>query len=322
MRLLRHWSKSIVVGCLLFSMATNVPVRADEGSQLKRELLFPAKADDVPASLEPFVTKLMSTEQRPVDAANVIRGDVFARVVTKKYILDSGALKKGGTLGSKPFVFTTLPEALYGRSLLQVFATIGYSADDVLTGQLEEEKVVVIFRWGKKVVVHSGQNGALPEAWQTTVYPTTWDNIFSLVDKMAGDKEWSYVREDKQTAAFTKLQFRSEKERHFLVGFPDAGKLRIKSSSYYALRDTKGADWDYREFLERSMSLSEHFSGDGATKPTMVGQAKSPAGFPEFIGPNRLIVDLPEVAVIGLGALASWCSALRNRHGTLGLVNR
>jgi hypothetical protein len=303
MQLPRYWSKPIAVGCLLFSVATTASVRADEKPQFKRELLFPAKADDVPASLKPFVAKLMSTEQKPVEASTVIRGEVFARLVTKKHILDSGALKKSGTLGSKPFVCTTLPEALYGRSLLEVFSTIGYAADDVLTGQLEEEKVVVLFRWDKNVVVHSAQDGALPDSWQTAVYPATWDNIFSLVDKMAGDREWSYVREVNEPAVFTKLQLRSEKERHFLVGFPDAGKLRIKSASYYALRDSKGADWEYRQFLEHSMSLAEHFSGDGATKPTIVGQAKPPAGFPEFIGPNRLVVELPEVAVIGLGAL-------------------
>jgi hypothetical protein len=141
----------------------------------------------------------------------------------------------------------------------------------------------------------------MPEPDVNTVVAAV--DLGPLVDKMARDKEWSYVKEDNQPAVFTKLQLRSEKERYFLMGFPDAGKLRIKTSSYYALRDTKGADWEYRQFLERSMSLAEHYSGDGATKSTMLGQAKPPPGFPEFIGPNRLVVDLPEVAVIGLGAL-------------------
>lgn len=142
------------------------------------------------------------------------------------------------------------------------------------------------------------------------MYPTTWKNLFSLVEKMAGDKEWSHVKEEQQPAIstklqpiFTKLQLRSEKERSFVLGFPEAGKERIAGCSYYALRESKGADWEYRQFLESSLSVAEHFSGDGTTKPAIVGRGKPPPGFPEFLGPNREVAALPEVAVIGLGAL-------------------
>jgi hypothetical protein len=120
---------------------------------------------------------------------------------------------------------------------------------------------------------------------------------------MASDPQWNYVRMANQPAELTKLALGSAKERQFLLGYPDAGKQRIKLSSYYALRETKGADWEYRQFLERSMSVAEHFSGDGTSKPTIVGQVKPPLGFPEFLGPNREVRLLPEVAIIGLGAL-------------------
>ena len=51
------------------------------------------------------------------------------------------------------------------------------------------------------------------------------------------------------------------------------------------------------------MSADQLFSGDGTSKPGFVGPAKPSAAFPEFVGPNRVVADLPEVAIIGLGAL-------------------
>ncbi len=304
MRLFRLWSSAVVAGCLFLTAAAIALARADENLPVKRALLFPTKADDVPASLRPFVKKLLSAEQGSVDAADAKPVGVFARVMTRNDVLDGSGLRNGAMLGGKPFVFVTLPEALYGRNLLHVFSTIGYSAEEVLTSQLGEEKVVAIFRWEDKVIAHPGRDGALPDAWSCAVYPATWDNVFSLVDRMAGDPQWNYVGEENQPAVLTKLQLRSPKEGQFLLGFPDAGKQRIKSSSYYALRKTKGADWEYRQLLERSMNLGEHFSGDGTSQATMIGRAKPPAGFPEFLGPNRGVAALAEVAIISLGALS------------------
>ncbi len=302
----RSVSLALLASLLVLALGVWRETEADDKLQQKptaRQLLYPARRADVPRSLQPFVDKLLAPEQGPLKADGVKPTGVFARVGTRKYILDGNALKKGGTLGTRPFVFTTIPEALYGRSLLQVFSTIGYSADEVLTGQLGEEKVVILFQWEKDVILHLGRDGKLPEVWQRAVYPTTWDNLFSLVEKMAGDKDWHDIKEEGKPPVPSRLQLRSPAERHFLLGFPDAGKQRLKSSSYYALRDIKGADWEYRQILERSMSAAEHFSGDGTSKPTLMGQGEPPAGFPEFLGPNRELSALPEIAVIGLGKL-------------------
>ena len=284
----------------------DLSVSADDRSQpqqLAHQLLYPAKMEDVPASLRPYVTKLLDARQGRIDPGNVKPSGVFARVVTRKYIIENGVLKKGGTLGSRPFVFVTLPEAIYGRSLLQVFSTIGYSADEVITGQLGVEKVAVIFRWENPIATHPGRDGHLPDEWQSHVYPATWDNLFALVERMVGDDHWHFVPEKNSLPTLMKLRLRSSRERQFVLGFPDAGKQRIKSSSYYALRDIKGADWEYRQFLERSMSLAEHFSGDGTSKATFSDPSRPVAGFPEFVGPNRELATLPQVAVVGLGAL-------------------
>jgi hypothetical protein len=268
-----------------------------------RKLLYPSRAEDVPESLRPFVTRLLDPKQGTVDAADAKPSGVFARVVTRKYVLDGKGLKKGGMLGTGPFVFVTLPEALYDRSLLQVFSMIGYRAEDVLTAECGQEKVIVVFRWEKDVLLHPGRDGRLPEAWHRATYSTTWDNLFALVEKMASDRDRHYIKEKGKPRCFSKLEFRSAKEVAFVLGYPDAGKKRIKGSSYYALREVKGADWEYRKFLKRAMGAAEHFSGDGRSKPTILYKGKLPKGFPEFIGPNREVTALPEVAVIGLGAL-------------------
>lgn len=267
-----------------------------------RELLYPGRVDDVPAPIRPYVAKLLAADQSPVDAVDAKPAGVFARVVSRKHVLDGG-LKTDGTLGGRPFVFVTVPEALYGRTLLQVFSAIGYSADAVLTGQLGEEKVVVVFRWEGAITAHPGRDGCLPAAWDTAVYPATWGNLLALVDRMAGDERWHQVEQKGEPADPARLRLRSVKERHFLLGFPDAGKERVRSVTYHALQEAGGADWEYRRFLERAMSAAEHFTGDGMSKPTIVGDAKPPAGFPEFLGPNRALAALPEVAVVGLGTL-------------------
>lgn len=294
----------LVVGLLLSTLA-NAPIQADDKRPPKRELLYPAKLEEVPDSLKPFVAKLLAPDQGPVDPSTAKPMGVFARVVSKGDVVDAKVRKEGGTLGSKPFVFTTLPEALYGRDLLEIFSAIGYSAESVLTSQIGVEKAVIVFRWNEKVALHDGRDGSLPKAWQSAVYPATWDNVFSLVDKMCGDDDWNYVPDGKQPPVFTKLKLNSPQEKQFLLGFPNEGKQRIKTMSYYALRDAKGANWEYRQFLERSMSLAEHYSGDGTSTPTALkkDQAKLPVGFPEFLGPNRKMTTLTEVAVIGLGSL-------------------
>jgi hypothetical protein len=291
---------------LILALVIPYPIQGQDKPQSKltsRTLLYPAKVEDVAESIRPFVNKLLAREQKSIDAKDAKPTGIFARIITRKYVLDGKTLKKGSTLGTKPFVFTTLPETLYGRNLLEVFSMIGYSAEEVLTREHGEEKVVVLFRWEKEIVLHSDRGGKLPDAWHSAVYPATWDNLFALVEKMASDKNWNYVKEADKPSVLNKLQLQSLKEGQFLLSFPDAGKKRIKSSNYSVLRSIKGSDWEYRQFLDRSMGASEHFSGDGKSKPTMNGQSKPPTGFPEFLGPNRELMNLPEIAVIGLGKL-------------------
>jgi len=55
-----------------------------------------------------------------------------------------------------------------------------------------------------------------------------------------------------------KLRFREkDREASFLLGFSDEGKRREKTTDYAALRDVCGADWVYRQLIERLLGASE-----------------------------------------------------------------
>jgi hypothetical protein len=300
----RQWLVSVVA-----LLALTAPLTAQQPGQPKpaspRTLLFPADKAKVPPALAPIVTELLSPARKPVDPNDARPAGVFVRVVARDHILDGAMLKDGGWLGARPFTFLALPEALYMDRLLDVFANIGYGADDIFRVSLKQtETVAVVFRYGPGVPLHEGRDGKLAADWTGAVYPSTWDNVFALVDRMASEADWHKICAD-SAPAFTpaKLVLHSAKERYFVMGFPDAGKLRIKATPYAALRDLGGADWVYRAFLERTLSVSPHFTGDGTSRPmSLITPPKAP-GFPEFLGPNRPLKSLPAVAVIGLGCI-------------------
>lgn len=274
-----------------------------------RKLLYPAEARDVPPALKAHVECLLAADTKPVGPAAAKSEGVYVRILSRQYAIADGKLKPGGWLGSRPFVFLTVPEVAYGRDLLGVLAAIGYDLEDILDIEKGVEKVAVVFKFPEKVKAFDAKDGALPEDWPERVYPTTWTNLLGLVDRMAADKgRWvSTPREGDGfvTEGFvpTKLQLRSEKELSFLLGFPDEGKKRVTTTDYAALREVGGSDWAYRQLIERLLGASEHFRGDGKTKLTLAGRRKPRAGFPEFLGPNTELKDLPAVAVVSLGTL-------------------
>jgi hypothetical protein len=275
-----------------------------EGVQPARRLLYPLNPGQLKAPLVPFVEKLLSPDEKKVSPPPPQPADVrvFARVVSKKYVLDGAGLRKNAWLGSRPFVFLTLPETLYGKTLAEVFSGIGYSADEVLSAEVGEEKVALVFSYPEEVTLHPHGNGELPAGWENKVYVPTWDNLFALAERLvAADR---FVIDPKGDPFVPdRLRLRSEREKLFVLGFPEAGKRRIKAAGYSALRDTGGADWEYRALLERSLSAAEHFTGNGYTQPTFGARPLPRRGFPEFLGPNVPIDQTAALAVISLGAL-------------------
>ena len=278
----------------------------DDGPAIKpagRKLLYPTDETRVARSLRPFVRQLLAGKAPPVKPTDPAPSGAYVRVVTRRNILAGGKLKDEAWLGTHPFVFLTTPENLAGASLLEVYSRIGYSADQVLSGQLGEEKVAIVFRYDGKVRRHGDRAGKLPADCRTGVYPATWDNLFALLEKLAGDDR-AHVIADKSTPfSPSKLRLRSAKERLFVLGFPEAGKKRLRTSSYHALQEIGGADWEYRRILERTLGAALHYTGDGTCKPTFVPRDRKVTPAVEFLGPNSDLKSLAECAVVGLGAL-------------------
>jgi len=281
-----------------------VPTAADNA--LNRKLLFPANLQDVAPALKPHVEQLLAADQKPVEPADAKSNGVYLRILSRQHVLDGQKLKVGGWIGTRTFVFLTVPEAAYGRDLLGVFSAIGYDPEDILELEKGVEKVAVVFAFPEKVKRSDTRDGTLADEWDRRVYSATWDNVFALIDRMVTDKDkdrWVTIRPEGDGFLPKKLQLRSDRELAFLFGFPGEGKQRVKTTEYAALREIGGADWKYRQLIERLFGASEHFRGDGKTKLTLAGKRKPRAGFLEFLGPNTELTDLPAVAVIGLGAI-------------------
>ena len=100
-----------------------------------------------------------------------------------------------------------------------------------------------------------------------------------------------------------RIFFRSAENKDFVLKFP--AKQDIRETGYAALKARGGKNWRYRLFLEKKLSIFEHFRGNGRTinEITDPGGTEKNSGISEFVGPNKKISDLPEVAVIHLGDL-------------------
>lgn len=268
-----------------------------------RKLLYPADVRDVPPTLRPHVECLLDPDANPVEPADAKATGVYMRVLSRQHALDGAKLKPGGWLGTRPFVFLTVPDAARGRDLLGVLSAIGYDPEDILDAEKGVEKVAVVFAYPDAIRACEPKDGKLPDGWDRRAYPATWDNVFALTDRLVADKARIIVRSEGDAFAPTKFQFRSDKEVAFASAFPDEGKRRVKATDYVALRETGGADWVYRQLIERLFGATEHFRGDGRTKLTLAGKRKPRAGYPEFLGPNTELKDVPVIAVVSLGAI-------------------
>jgi hypothetical protein len=260
---------------------------------------------DVSPALQGFVDKVARLTTPQVPYADLTRtSPYFVRIAPRKVILDdNNRVTDNAILSTKPLVFVTTPESIYGKSLLDIYLDIGYEAEDIIRWQRDVNMVAVVFRFPDGIAISDVRDGALPDTWKKAVFVPTWANAFALFDKLAAEA----TIEPTKTGEFApeRLFFRSQADHDFVLGFPAAGRERVRTVPYAALRETGGADWAYRDLLEKKLSIFEHFRGNGHTQNEVIDpNGKEPlAGLLEFVGPNRKIKDLPEFAIIDLGAL-------------------
>lgn len=272
--------------CLL--VLSSVATQAQE-----RELLF-SKA---PSPKLQEITAHLRNLKSAVTASNDLtrKTDYFVRITPRRYLFQGVKLNDSAMLGGNPFVFLTTPESVYGLSLLDIYVAIGYEAEDVLRWQRDEDMVMVVFKYPNDIATTDVTNGLLPDAWNKSVYIPSWENMFSLLHRMA-----TLDPTTQQTLPTFRM---SQMEREFLVSFPAEGKQKIKTRAYAGLKADDGPEWKYRSLLEQKLSVFEHFRGTGHTQNEVRDPGGVETGLLEAVGPNMNINQFPEVAIIHLGQL-------------------
>ncbi len=286
---------------LLLSFFATVPVPC-MALALDRELLYP---ETLSGRLQEIASNIQNIRQPEIPYPDLpAETEYFVRIAPRSHILtENNTIKDDAILGTKPFVFLTIPQGIYGKSLLDVYLDIGYETEDIIRWQCGKDMVAIVFRYSENIRYSNVKDGQLPEKWNNKVYSTTWDNMFSLFSRLAD--EAVIIPGKKGEFAPEKMFFRNNALISFVSGFPEAGKQKIKTTGYAVLKAAGGANWTYRNLLEKKLSLFEHFRGNGFT----LNEIKDPegvqdkSGMPEFAGPNMKVRNLPEKAIIHLGKL-------------------
>lgn len=236
----------------------------------------------------------------------------FVRILPRKYVLDEHNNILGSAVlaqATKPFAFLTTPESVYGRSLLDIYADIGYEAEGIVTAQRDLDVVAVLFRYPDNVTLSTVMDGRFGGEWPNGIYSTSWDNIIAVftrlvqADTSAACKEAAALagKKDPDPVHYICLP---PSDQTFVAGFPASGQQEVKDRTYIQLKAAGGDNWKYRELLENKLSVFEHFRGDGRTENELIDlKGGNPPRLREVVGPNVKLKALPEVAVIDLGRL-------------------
>ena len=228
------------------------------------------------------------------------RSDIYFRLTDRSYVIDKeGRLKKKSALGGTPYVFFTVPEAGYGRSLYGLYSDLGYGAEDILA-QRNKNMVALVIRYKSEIAfskTRDGQGDLKGKRYDKFVYVPTWKNAFSLFSRLAENED------DPDPMNPFPISFGNNKAaREMAEHFPANRRLHIAQLPYPLLRMAGGPDWTYRQMLDTKMSMNSHFRGVGITENTL-SPADERKGLPEFIGPNRWLDDVSEFAVIDMGRM-------------------
>ncbi|EIJ44365.1 hypothetical protein BegalDRAFT_3558 [Beggiatoa alba B18LD] len=272
----------------------------------QRALLYPA-TDKLSPELQAIVTEAQKLD-RPTVAYEQLsqKTRYYVRIAPRKYVLDANnQLLDSAILSTKPIAFITTPEGIYGKSLLTIYLDIGYEAEDIIHWQQDVPMVAILFRYPDDISLSEVTNGELSATWRKQVIIPTWDNMFTLFKNFAKDATIDASKKTEGDYSPTAFFFRTEESKAFALGYPDAGKARLKTVSYAGIKASGGADWAYRSLLEQKLSLFEHFRGTGRTQNEIVDPTGElhEKGLFEFVAPNAKLKELAEIAIVDLGTL-------------------
>lgn len=282
-----------IVVTVVLSFLSVVVADQPAASFPKRRVL--KQSERTSAEFAQIVRSICNPATAPVQDNQLKSSAYFFRTTERRFVFKDGRFNKKATLGGKEFVFLTVPEGAYGRSLYQIYANTGYDALSILK-QEGKDMVGLVFRYPRKIKLSKTRSGELdPDCFASRVYVPTWQNAFSLFEHLAGARK-------SKSKGYWYLKGLSGKERDFIRFFQPERKRRVSRLPYDLLRVAGGPDWQYRQLLETHLSMNPHFRGTGITENTLF-PASSRKGYPEFVGPNRKLSELAEFAVIDLGKM-------------------
>lgn len=286
------FAKTMIPALLALLLAQPVAAETSALPFTERAVLYQAAST---AGFKQVVERFVDPHAAMVPDPELEPAGIYLRLTNRSYAIgEDGGLSDGAVLGCKPFVFMTVPQAGYGRSLYDIYADIGYDATEIL-GQRGVAVVALLFRYEDAIALSPVTDGNLEPQVRGHVYRPTWKNAFSLFARLAEEEP----PKGASPCMWLKL---SDHERDLARYFLPDRLNRIAMMPYAMLRALGGPDWEYRQLLESKLGMNAHFLGTGITENTL-SPADRRKGLPELVGPNRLIKDLAEAAVIDLGHL-------------------
>lgn len=251
------------------------------------------------AGFEEVVKKICDPDSKMIPDDRLERSNIYFRLTNRDYVLKDGKFNPNAILGGGSYVFMTVPEAGFGRSLYGIYSDLGYDAEGILR-QRDVHMVALVIRYDPEDVRFSPARGGLGELsgedYNRFVYVPTWRNGFKLFARLAEKEQ----KPDPKNPSI--MKFNSEADRDLALFFPAERRKHISNLPYTLLRVVGGPDWNYRQLLENKMSMNSHFRGVGVTENTL-SPANDRKGLPEFVGPNRKLSDLAEFVVIDIGKM-------------------
>src|ERR1043165_4804710 len=192
----------------------------------------------------------------------------FVRIKERRFVLtpDDKLLPTAVLAGpARPFAFLTTPEGFFGKSLLEIYADIGYEAEGIINQQRNADMVVILFRYPDNINLSPVTNGNFGRDWRNQIYPTTWDNVLSLFSQLVQDQASAVCQQRQTPAANICLP---STDRVFVNKLRATARRQLPQprNGYAVLHATSGPLWRYRKLLEDNLSLFEHFRGDGRTE--------------------------------------------------------
>lgn len=290
-----HATKTIAAVTAVLFVATSGDSIAQQPFPKRKVLGMQSKSRD----FEQVVAKICDPGTAMLPDRQLKRSDIYMRLTERRFVRPAGKFEPSSYLGGKPYVFLTVPQAGFGRSLYGIYSDLGYDAEGILR-QRNKQMVALVFRYAKDVRFSDERNGSGPletGGFKKFVYAPTWLNSFQLFQRLASEK----VPDDAPAVLY--LAFDNDSDRDLARYFPAERRTHIRQLPYALLRIAGGPDWEYRQLLDSKMGMNSHFRGVGITENTL-SPADNRAGVPEFVGPNRLLAELQDYAVIDLGKMA------------------